>query len=104
LDEEHGFQIAYFSNDSYQLNSKAKKLLKEIAAGADSTNCISLRGYADPSGNETYNRRLAKRRAESVQKYLLKLGVDPEQVVIEFFDILHNEKAADNRICTILVL
>ena len=104
LDIDHGFQLVQYSNDSYQLTSKAKQLLEEIAAGSDSTNCISLRGYADPSGNETYNRLLAKRRAESVQEYLLKLGVDPEQVVIEFFDILHNEKAADNRICTILVL
>lgn len=103
LDSEE-FHKVYYGNDSYKLNTEAKKNLDLIADDPDTTTCISLRGYADPSGDKTYNMRLAKNRAKAVKDYLIKKGVDPERIVIEHVDILHNEKAKENRICTILVL
>jgi outer membrane protein OmpA-like peptidoglycan-associated protein/tetratricopeptide (TPR) repeat protein len=45
---------------------------------------VRLVGYTDSRGPDSYNKRLSERRAKSVQKYLLKNGVEQSQVnVIE---------------------
>ncbi len=40
----------------------------------------TLKGYADPRGNEDANQALSEARAASVKKYLVKKGVDPSRV------------------------
>lgn len=104
ITHEYGFQKVFFSNDSYSISKEGKETLDAIVAGEDTTTCISLRGYADPSGEKEYNLRLAQKRAQAVQKYFWKKGIEKERIVIEHFDILHNESAEQSRVCTILVL
>ncbi len=43
---------------------------------------ILLGGHADERGTREYNLELSRKRAETVQQYLLKQGVSPERIVI----------------------
>jgi peptidoglycan-associated lipoprotein len=45
-------------------------VVKEYYPGA----IITVEGFTDPAGSETYNRRLGQRRAESVREYLATSG------------------------------
>ncbi len=46
---------------------------------------IEIIGHTDATGPETYNMDLSKRRALSVQKYILGKGVDKARVTIAYF-------------------
>lgn len=46
---------------------------------------ISVKGFADPRGDEYHNLRLSQRRAESVRNYLLNRGVRREQMHVDYF-------------------
>ena len=39
-------------------------------------------GYADPSGNANYNKKLAQKRAATVAQFLVNKGVDEDPLVI----------------------
>ena len=41
---------------------------------------IQLVGFTDAKGTESYNQRLAERRATSVRNQLIKLGIDPAAI------------------------
>ena len=43
--------------------------------------CIEVSGHTDNLGNRMYNIQLSQRRAEAVRQYLIKLGVQPSQVI-----------------------
>ncbi len=43
--------------------------------------CIEVSGHTDNLGNRMYNITLSQQRAEAVRQYLIKLGVQPSQVV-----------------------
>lgn len=98
------FQKIYYANDSYKIDTKNKEVLEKIANNLQEDQYISLRGYADPSGDKSYNIQLARKRAIAVQEFFIEKGVDPSRITIEEFEILHNRNARENRICTILVL
>ncbi|WP_297887426.1 OmpA family protein [Sulfurihydrogenibium sp.] len=44
---------------------------------------VKIVGYTDNVGSKTYNNKLALERAKNVKKYLTKLGVNPDRIVIE---------------------
>ena len=41
---------------------------------------ITVEGFADPAGSARYNLDLSRRRAESVKRFLVAQGVNPDQV------------------------
>jgi len=41
---------------------------------------IELVGFTDAKGTESYNQRLAERRASAVKNELIKLGIDPAAI------------------------
>ncbi len=45
---------------------------------------LTITGYATPTGPKAYNQRLAQRRAQAVFGYLVKNGVSPKQLNINF--------------------
>lgn len=98
------FLKVYYANDSYKIDTKSRELLEGITSNIREGQYISLRGYADPSGDKAYNIQLARKRAIAVREFFIDKGVDPERITIEEFEILHNRNAKENRICTILVL
>ena len=44
---------------------------------------IRATGHADSVGNPKINRKLAKKRAETVTRYLIDAGVEAERVVVD---------------------
>ena len=57
---------------------------------------VVLRGHSDATGSKKYNLALSKRRVTAVSNYLMALGVNRDQISIEFFgsdaSIIDNNK------------
>lgn len=77
--------IIRFDFDSYQLSSESKQQLSTFDHNNFSQkDSIKLLGFADTTGNKTYNYWLALHRAEAVQNYITKhTSFPPEQFIIE---------------------
>lgn len=73
----------YFEYDRADLHPRAQKQL-EIVAGllkSDPNRKLNIAGHTDAKGEDDYNIRLSRSRAESVKKQLVSLGVSPDQVI-----------------------
>jgi OOP family OmpA-OmpF porin len=71
--------VVYFDYNSHNLSLDAKDTLVRAAAAFKNGNLprITVSGHTDTSGSSRYNKRLSKRRADSVKDYLITLGVPP---------------------------
>jgi len=96
----------YFDFDKYSIRPSDAEILKENAAVLmkNSTWKIQVEGHCDERGTVEYNLALGERRANSVKKYLLSLGVPENRLsTISYgkekpLDPAHNEAAwAKNR-------
>lgn len=108
LRKREGIKLStiYFSFDDYSLSEQAKKTLIENAAWLTNNpqKTIIIEGHCDERGTEEYNIALGGRRANSAKKYLINLGVNPDQLSTISYgeerpaDLGHNEDAwAKNR-------
>jgi len=72
----------YFEYESAELHPRALKQLEVIAAlmKADHSKKLRIAGHTDEKGEDDYNIRLSRGRAESVKKQLAVLGVPAGQV------------------------
>lgn len=72
----------YFEYDRAELHPRALKQLEVIAAlmKADPSKKLRIAGHTDEKGEDDYNIRLSRGRAESVKKQLAVLGVPADQV------------------------
>lgn len=64
--------VIAFDNDNAELNNDAKTVLNSIAANTD----VTVEGYADGVGSDTYNQNLSERRATTVTNYLTQRNVN----------------------------
>lgn len=72
----------YFAFDRAEIRASERAKLEGIASclkGGNTAN-VQLAGHADERGTEEYNLALGERRAESVRRYLLNLGVDSSKL------------------------
>lgn len=75
--------ILYFGFDEDALTPRTEKQL-DIVAGllkVDAKKVLTLSGYTDSLGSDTYNKQLSARRAKAVEDYLIKVGLPREQIV-----------------------
>lgn len=76
MEDTKTFNVYFaFNDDALSTTEKAKlrsglNLLEILPEDS----CISLIGYTDQMGDASYNRKLAKRRVDSVRSYLNDLG------------------------------
>lgn len=75
--------VVHFEFDSARVNHDLSAVAS--ALNKDKSMTIVLDGYCDPVGTEVYNVKLALRRAEAVRDRLVRLGVNPERIVIGVF-------------------
>jgi len=79
-------ETVYFAFDSAELDSSARASLQaavECYRGQqDPGMSLLLTGACDPRGTEEYNIALGERRAQSVRKYLMSLGLDGSRISI----------------------
>jgi outer membrane protein OmpA-like peptidoglycan-associated protein len=93
-----------FDFNSSLINVNAASLLNKIASFLEThpeVN-ISITGYTDVIGNNTYNKILSVKRAEEVKQYLQKKGIENQRMKVsgagssEFIAINTNPDGSDN--------
>jgi peptidoglycan-associated lipoprotein len=72
----------YFDFDKYDIRPADAKLLDGNATWLKSNgdNLLLIEGHCDERGTNEYNLALGERRALSVRRYLVSLGVNPDRV------------------------
>jgi len=74
--------VVYFDFDRAEVRPDQRPVLETLAAmiriGVFAT--VILEGHADERGTLDYNLALGQRRADAVRKYLIGLGVRPDQL------------------------
>ncbi len=101
----------YFNFDSYVLNERSKKYLREIYLELkDLPNRMIVAGHSSEEGQVEYNEQLALRRATAVKNYLISLGIPEEQLEVQNFgarvaneENLQHEKSMDRRVEIVIV-
>ncbi len=94
----------YFKTDEAKLLEASNSLLYQLSEFLkDNPDFkIVIEGHTDNRGSKSYNRKLAKRRAESVQSFLTKDGVRESRLSCEAFGsskpIASNETARGRRL------
>lgn len=85
-DRSYFKQMVYFENNSEKLEStydryieNLVKILKEYPQSK-----ILLEGWASPIGNNSYNKQLSMRRAESVESAFLGRGLTSDRILTAF--------------------
>jgi peptidoglycan-associated lipoprotein len=71
-------RTVYFDFDRYDIRSDAAPVLRSNAQAIQANagwGTITLEGHTDERGSEEYNLALGERRANSVRRYLMDLGV-----------------------------
>lgn len=89
----------FFAFDSYTLNSKSKKYLREIYEELkDIPNHIIIGGHSSEEGQAEYNEQLALNRAKAVKKYLVELGIPEAQLEVKNYGarVANEERVDDN--------
>lgn len=74
-----------FEYNSSDIQPEAAPVLDQAAEILNQNPGVTVRieGYTDSSGTPQYNQALSLRRAESVDRYLVNRGVDPERFTVE---------------------
>ena len=72
----------FFGFDRYTLDKEAKKSLETQAEWLKKypEKRVSVEGHADERGTTEYNLALGERRANSVKKYLISLGIAADRI------------------------
>ena len=71
-----GFDEADVDAEDHAALDRFASVVQEHYRGSN----VTVEGFADPAGSETYNRGLSERRAEAVESYLLQRGLEEDQV------------------------
>lgn len=76
-----------FRTGSYQIEEHFKAQLDLVAEGLmkNSELTVSLSGFADRRGDDTYNQALSEQRVLSVKQYLFDKGVSKQQIIAKSF-------------------
>jgi peptidoglycan-associated lipoprotein len=103
----------HFNYDKYDIRPEDEEILKENAAflRKNPKMKVQIEGHCDERGTIEYNLALGERRANSVKKYLVSLGITSDRIsTISYgeerpLDRGHNEQAwAMNRRAHMIVL
>ncbi len=75
-------QKVYFASGKAKIRSRSFNMLNQIADALLSRKKIKVRieGHTDSRGSARYNKKLSQRRADAVKKYLVKKGVNSDQL------------------------
>jgi peptidoglycan-associated lipoprotein len=97
LDRLVGSRV-YFGYDQYDLSSASQTVLRNQANWLRNNprKRILIAGHCDERGTREYNLALGARRAESVRRYLMVLGVDGSRVRTISYGKEQPEMAASN--------
>lgn len=82
---EPGVYRIFFGYASAALNADARRTIADAADEFKRTGAaqLSLAGHADLAGTDAYNTALSRRRAESVRRELVRLGVPDTAIALD---------------------
>ena len=92
----------YFDTNNYSLNEEKNDLLKKEILPLIKSNekiTIIVEGHCDERGSNLYNKKLGKKRAESIKKFLIKSGFKSSKISVVSYgenkpvDLGHDENA-----------
>ena len=75
----------YFDTNNYTLNEEKNDLLKKEILPLMKSNdkvTIIVEGHCDERGSNLYNKKLCKKRAESIKKFLVKSGFKSSKISV----------------------
>ncbi|WP_044637161.1 OmpA family protein [Siansivirga zeaxanthinifaciens] len=72
----------YFDLDSAEVSNNAKVVLDDIVSSLKETSKynITVEGYADNTGSDSYNKKLSLKRASNVAEYLVSKGLSSSAI------------------------
>jgi len=81
-DKDGTIYDVFFAYDKYALSSQARDILDNNAKilGMNKGAKVSVEGHCDDRGSNEYNIALGDRRAQSVKKYLTRVGLDGNDI------------------------
>ncbi len=75
--------VVNFNLDEYSIRPDAKSILEdkviEVLKG-DSRLYVTIKGYTDPLGDEAYNEKLSRNRAQTVKDFLARNGIGENRI------------------------
>lgn len=76
------FEDVYFDFDRAEIKERYREVLKDSAEWLSKNKGakVTIEGHCDEKGNNDYNMALGERRAYSVKRYLIDLGVNAERL------------------------
>jgi OmpA-OmpF porin, OOP family len=79
--------LVFFDWDQAAVTSEAQAILRSAVSSFRETGqaSISVSGYADRSGDGTYNEGLSMKRANSVKQFLIQSGLAADTISVESF-------------------
>jgi outer membrane protein OmpA-like peptidoglycan-associated protein len=85
--------LVFFDWDKYNLDDKAKMVIKDAAenilSGKIQIARIQVNGHTDTTGSAAYNLKLGERRALAVKGELVRLGVKADEIATKSFGFTH---------------
>ncbi|MCB9188581.1 MAG: OmpA family protein [Flavobacteriales bacterium] len=102
--------VIYFSRDIYKLTKQSEKELDAFVKSLPTTyNLIVIKGHSDVVGEDYYNQKISKERAESIRTYLMEEHqITPSKIVINWMGSdspgADTSTSDDDRRCEISVL
>ena len=74
---ENAMYLIFFNWDSSAIDTSAQNVIDAVVNEARTTGArtVNVVGYTDTSGDKTYNKRLAFKRANKVKDHLIKAGM-----------------------------
>ena len=75
-------EIIHFEYDSSELSEQARNILSKNAAYLKKNSDLEVlsEGHTDERGTVEYNIALGQKRAQSVRRYYISLGLDPKRI------------------------
>ncbi len=82
VEEDGTIYDVFFAYDKYALSSQARDILENNAKilNRNKGAKVVIEGHCDERGSNEYNIALGDRRAQTVKKYLLRVGVDGSDI------------------------
>jgi OmpA-OmpF porin, OOP family len=74
--------MVFFDFDKSDLTAEAQRIITSASEDFKKGGYVRLviTGHTDTMGTDAYNQKLSERRADSVKKMMIKLGVDPKAI------------------------
>lgn len=75
--------LVFFDWDKYNLTAEAQRVVAQAAEAYKSSGQVQVQviGHTDTSGSPAYNQKLSERRADTVKREMIRLGVPAGQIV-----------------------